>query len=205
MWIVAAQNGRRGAAGAALDVLLTDAAVGNPIQARPASRDRSRGPRCRSGACRTAWRAFADPAWEKNWFYRRLAQVYLAAGQTADSMTTRTSTGAATRSRGSSPRTSTTCWRRRTSCSEPRGAQRDARPRRLEPRQGRAPRRARHRRSPGASSSRRRGIRGARLHIGRGAGHAVALERADACGHCCSTGSAITPVRSRSRAAAGIA
>lgn len=32
MWIVAAQNGRRGAAGAALDVLLTDAAVGNPIQ-----------------------------------------------------------------------------------------------------------------------------------------------------------------------------
>jgi polyhydroxyalkanoate synthase len=108
---VAAQNGRRGAAGAALDVLLTDAAIGNPIQrmarqpgsiARTAlqvGRHPDRLARRAAGFTREVAtiargtsevappkgdKRFADPAWEKNWFYRRLAQVYLAAGQTAN-------------------------------------------------------------------------------------------------------------------------
>lgn len=108
---MAAQNGRRGAAGAALDVLLTDAAVGNPIQRmarQPGSIARTvlqvgrrpdRVARRAAGFTREVAsiargtsevtapkgdKRFSDPAWEKNWFYRRLAQVYLAAGQTAD-------------------------------------------------------------------------------------------------------------------------
>jgi polyhydroxyalkanoate synthase len=102
---------RSRAAGAALDVLLTDAAVGNPAWravrqpaslARVAVRGAAHPDRVAgrlSGLTREAGRIargtsqvapprgdrrFADPAWEKNWLFRRLAQIYLAAGETAD-------------------------------------------------------------------------------------------------------------------------
>jgi polyhydroxyalkanoate synthase subunit PhaC len=102
---------RSRAAGAALDVLLTDAAVGNPAWRavrQPASLARvavrgaahpDRVVRRLGGLTREAGRIargtsqvapprgdrrFADRAWEKNWLFRRLAQIYLAAGETAD-------------------------------------------------------------------------------------------------------------------------
>ncbi|WP_205698028.1 alpha/beta hydrolase [Conexibacter sp. SYSU D00693] len=103
------ENGTRPAR-AALDVLLTDAAVGNPAMraarqplfaARAVAKVAARPDRlARRGAGfaaelgriargssevapRRADRRFADPAWEKNWFFRRLLQSYLAAGAAA--------------------------------------------------------------------------------------------------------------------------
>lgn len=100
----------RGPATAALDVLLTDAAVGNPAQraarhpiglalttARLA-RHPDRLAR-RAGALSRELtqivkgtseivppkgdKRFADSAWQKNWYFRRLAQAYLATGEAA--------------------------------------------------------------------------------------------------------------------------
>jgi polyhydroxyalkanoate synthase subunit PhaC len=109
-----AENGRRsGAATAALDILLTDAAVGNPasralrepagivragakVAAHPDRLVRRGGAFGRELA-RVAVgssdvvpakgdRRFADPAWQKNWFFRRLAQAYVAAGGAVDGL-----------------------------------------------------------------------------------------------------------------------
>jgi polyhydroxyalkanoate synthase len=107
-------NKRRGrAAGAALDILLTDAAVGNPaervlrqpggavqaaakVAARPDRVARRAGDFTREAARIAAGssevgpargdRRFADPAWQKNWFFRRLAQTYLALGASAEGL-----------------------------------------------------------------------------------------------------------------------
>jgi polyhydroxyalkanoate synthase len=107
-------NGRRsGAAGAALDILLTDAAVGNPpsrvltepagivrgavkIAAHPDRVVRRGGgfgrELARVGAGSSdvvpakGDRRFADPAWQKSWLFRRLAQAYLAAGGAVDGL-----------------------------------------------------------------------------------------------------------------------
>ncbi|MHB8695348.1 MAG: PHA/PHB synthase family protein [Solirubrobacteraceae bacterium] len=95
---------------AALDVLLTDAAVGNPVTravrqpaqavgavaaigrrpdklARRGVRFAAELGRITRGTSAVAPspkdQRFADPAWQKSWFYRRLAQAYLALGQTA--------------------------------------------------------------------------------------------------------------------------
>ncbi len=107
-------NGRRsGAAGAALDILLTDAAVGNPpsrvltepagivrgavkIAAHPDRVVRRGGGFGRELARAAAGssdvvpakgdRRFADSAWQKSWLFRRLAQAYLAAGGAVDGL-----------------------------------------------------------------------------------------------------------------------
>jgi polyhydroxyalkanoate synthase len=106
-------KGRPGAAGAALDVLLTDAAVGNPAArvirrpvptlaagARVVARPDRVGRRLfgltkdlvsiaagRSQiAPRKGDRRFADKAWEANPVFRRLMQSYIAMGATADKL-----------------------------------------------------------------------------------------------------------------------
>lgn len=102
---------RGGSAGAALDMLLTDATVGNPVvrllrqpgeAARTAAKLAGRPDRLARQAGGFALqvtrivrgsstlapakgdRRFADPAWEKNWAFRRVVQTYLAAGGTAE-------------------------------------------------------------------------------------------------------------------------
>lgn len=106
-----AQKRRQGSAGAALDVLLTDAAVGNPaarllrqpgvlaktavqVAARPdriarraAGLGREVGKIARGTsevAPAKGDKRFADPAWQKNWAFRRVAQTYLATGIAVD-------------------------------------------------------------------------------------------------------------------------
>jgi polyhydroxyalkanoate synthase len=103
----------RGSAQAALDVLLTDAAIGNPVSriirqpgvlggvaARIASRpDRliRRGgdftvelAKIVAGRSDVAPargdRRFTDPAWQKSWLFRRVAQAHLAAGVAANAV-----------------------------------------------------------------------------------------------------------------------
>jgi polyhydroxyalkanoate synthase len=105
-----AQPARRRPAQAAFNVLLTDAAVGNPaarairepgrlarglfdIAARPDKVVRRGGGlvgelgRIARGSSQVTPagrdRRFADPAWQKSWFFRRVAQSYVALGQTA--------------------------------------------------------------------------------------------------------------------------
>jgi polyhydroxyalkanoate synthase len=110
---VASENRRRGAGGAALDVLLTDAAMGNPAQRmarQPGSLVKTVA-RVGLRPDRVARRAagftkdvaeivrgsseiapprgdkrFADAAWQKNWLFRRVAQTYIAAGTHADGL-----------------------------------------------------------------------------------------------------------------------
>ncbi|XAY06916.1 Poly(3-hydroxyalkanoate) polymerase subunit PhaC [Paraconexibacter sp. AEG42_29] len=99
--------------GAALDVLLTDAAMGNPAQriARQPGALVKTAARVGLRPDRVARRAasftkdvaeitrgsseiapprgdkrFADPAWQKNWLFRRVAQTYIAAGTHADGL-----------------------------------------------------------------------------------------------------------------------
>ena len=97
--------------GAALDVLLTDAAgrrlALRPARARPSRRRRARAAarRGRSPRRRTGRRAgprrrralatlrpakrdrrFADPAWQSSWLFRRLLQTHLAVGETVDGL-----------------------------------------------------------------------------------------------------------------------
>ena len=101
----------RRAGRAALDVLLTDASAGNPasravrepshvaravvdVAVRPDRLVKRAGGlgvelgRIARGTSTVAPsrkdRRFADPAWEKSWFFRRLAQSYLAAGDAAN-------------------------------------------------------------------------------------------------------------------------
>jgi class II poly(R)-hydroxyalkanoic acid synthase len=103
----------RGATGAALDVLLTDAALGSPVarvlsspaEALSAGLRLARRPdriarralglgrelaRVAAGrselAPRKGDRRFGDPAWEKSWAFRRVLQAYLAAGETVDGL-----------------------------------------------------------------------------------------------------------------------
>ncbi len=105
-------NGNSSARTAALDVLLTDAAVGNPasrmlrepasaltVAARVVRPDRvaRRGlgltreltqiVRGRSNVKpQKSDRRFGDPAWEHNWMFRRLLQAYLATGEAVDGL-----------------------------------------------------------------------------------------------------------------------
>ena len=137
------ENGQPGASRAALDVLLTDAAVGNPatqVLRRPASaagvlarvaRRPDRVARRAAGlaaeltkvaagrselAPRKSDRRFADPAWQQNWFFRRLLQTYLAVGQATQGVIDDADLDwRATRWRASRRPTSTTCCRRPTS------------------------------------------------------------------------------------------
>lgn len=110
---MASENRRRGAGGAALDVLLTDAAMGNPAQRlarqpgalvktvarvgmrpdrmarRAAALGRDVAEIARGTSEITPPRGdkrFADPAWQKNWAFRRVAQTYLAAGAHAEGL-----------------------------------------------------------------------------------------------------------------------
>lgn len=110
---MATDNRRRGVGGAALDVLLTDAAMGNPAQrimrqpgalAKTAARVALRPDRVARRAAGLSLevaaiargrsevapakgdKRFADPAWEKNWLFRRLAQTYVATGAAADGL-----------------------------------------------------------------------------------------------------------------------
>jgi polyhydroxyalkanoate synthase len=98
---------------AALDVLLTDAAVGNPASRvirqpgeaiRTAAKVVGHPDRVARRTGGFAWelariargtsavtprkgdRRFADPAWQGNWLFRRMVQVYLAAGAAADGL-----------------------------------------------------------------------------------------------------------------------
>jgi polyhydroxyalkanoate synthase len=96
---------------AALDVMLTDAAVGSPRRAfRPTAAAtlavglarRPDRPIRRAGSLGTELarvaigrstkrpgardRRFADPAWEQSWLFRRLLQVYVAANETVDDL-----------------------------------------------------------------------------------------------------------------------
>ncbi len=107
------RNGHDGGASrAALDVLLTDAAVGNPatqVLKRPASAvgtaaklfggpTGSRAVRRAGGGARSVAagrseleprkgdRRFADPAWAGNPYFRRVVQSYLAVGKTANAV-----------------------------------------------------------------------------------------------------------------------
>lgn len=99
--------------GAALDVLLTDAAMGNPAQrmlrrpgtlVKTAARVGLRPDRVARQAAgltrevvaitrgtsavapRKGDKRFADPAWEKSWLFRRIAQGYIAAGAAVDGL-----------------------------------------------------------------------------------------------------------------------
>jgi class II poly(R)-hydroxyalkanoic acid synthase len=108
-----ASKHRNGSSGAALDVLLTDAVAGNPLQRvvrqpgalvktvariglRPDRIARRAAGLTRDVAEIAGGRSeiapprgdkrFADPAWQKNWMFRRLAQTYIAAGTHADGL-----------------------------------------------------------------------------------------------------------------------
>lgn len=110
---VVASKHRNGSSGAALDVLLTDAATGNPLQrmarqpgalAKTVTRIGLRPDRIARRAAGLTKdvadiargsseitpprgdKRFADPAWQKNWFFRRMAQTYIATGRHADGL-----------------------------------------------------------------------------------------------------------------------